>query len=63
MKLAVITPAKKHPLAGQTVELVRRDPFKRFVIVRVLKTVGDYKKGETFTFPPAVVDREFEGEG
>lgn len=45
----------KHPLAGQQVEIVRRDPFKRFVIVRILKTGKGYKKGDELSLNPNAI--------
>lgn len=42
----------KHPLNGAKAEIVRRDPFNRFVIVKVLKTLGPYKKGDELNLKP-----------
>lgn len=33
-------------LAGETVGFVRVDPFKRFIIVQVTATKGDYRSGD-----------------
>lgn len=41
-----------HPMNGERVEVVRRDPFKRFVIVRVLRTRGEYRKGSELRMLP-----------
>lgn len=50
---AVLELNQMHPCHGQTVEIVRRDPFKRFVIVRLLADVNrDYQKGEELRFQP-----------
>lgn len=48
--------SERHPLNGQTVEVVRRDPFQRFVVVRLLKAVRPYKKGDELKFSPKEVD-------
>jgi hypothetical protein len=45
-----------HPLDGHTVTLVRRDRFKRFVIVRVIKAVGDYAEGAELRLLPNKVE-------
>lgn len=54
--MAKLVLSEKHPMNGQMVEVVRKDPFKRFVIVLVLKTVGDYKNGTEMTVKPEQVE-------
>ncbi len=45
-----------HPvLAGERVVVVRSDPFGRFVVVRIQRRRGDYRKGDELSLSPDVV--------
>ena len=55
MDTATLKLSDKHPLNGMIVEMVRRDPFNRFVVVRLTKAVAPYKKGDELHFSPTLV--------